>query len=384
MEQKNSVITFAIIAVMIAGASGYYFLLNSNSNENNQPPVFRIAQQTFKGEMNGDAVCQIQGIKAFTDNEVSSYAKPSDAQDSDKGTLSSGIHIYHYDQDIKVSDAIKSIKPASSNKVMLAYYPSTGNTTQKFSIYPQAAAEKIGHNTLNLTDTIPANEGFVIFSCKDTDLYKIGDEKKVGIQKLPASFDAVNNSDRWILFSAWTGIKASDFSKYNVKSIWVQKDKGFSFEQASLQNIQLKDGYQMIWVELSPPKVAETPQQQKASCEANPACAGKVCTPYYLGGYSCSAAAVATTTEAQTSCNTACNNSCSAFASGVYACQKFPWASGFFQGVTGVTGYTCGIGISGKGCQVGLATGVSFPDYCKGSGAAFSQTACKGQGGNPY
>lgn len=386
---KRNSIAIGIIALLVVATLGYYYWLNSSKTSNDAPPFLRVPKQTLQGQLlSGDIICKIPGLYNFTDTEVSNYVKPSGATDADAKVLAEGVHLYHSNSELSISEILKSIVPTKGNKVMIGYYPSNANTDGNFAVYPAdlQGVKKIP-NPENYK--IPANEGFAIFSCQNSKIYKILDEKTDGTG-LPSNFSKADSSKptHWILFSGWKGGSGAatlqkTIDSYNLSSIWVQSGDGFKFVQSNINAINLSGDYRMIWAEVNPsPIKQQTVDQQKAACEASPACAGKVCTPYYLGGYSCSVLPPVTVDNgAQTSCNKSCNNSCSPFASGTYACSKYPWASGFFLGVSGVTGYSC---MSGGGCMLGLATGVHFTDYCDASSPNVNQTACTGYGGKIY
>lgn len=383
--RKNNFIAPTIIALLIIATIGYYFWVQPSQNGSSNPPSFNIPKQTLKGQASSETICQIPGIYPL--NTVN-YQKPTGATDADSHPLLTGVHVYHSNVDVKVSDIINYVQPKDGNKILIAYYPSNANTTKKFSIFPEAVASYVSQNAMSTGTVIPANEGFVIFSCQNTKIYNILDEKTDGTKSLPANFSKNDTGTHWILFSGWgdTGPLVNLLKNYNLKALWIQKNDEFSFEQVTnIASLKFKE-YHMIWAEVD----ATAAKSQKQICEENPACPTHQCIPYNQGGFVCTVDTStygnpAATATPQTACNQSCNNSCSPFASGLYACVKFPWTSGFFQGVSGVTGYTCGIGLSGGGCQLGLATGVSFPNYCLGSGNPdFNQQACQGQGGKPY
>lgn len=373
---RKSIIISAIVLILVIGALGFqYFLSSNDSTSSKTPPKITINYPKYKGSISGDVVCQIPGTYAFT-ADAPAIDKTGAAAD-----IQTGIHIYHSDSDITVQKIIDKIDSVKGNKILIAYYPSSNNDAGKFSVYKSLA----GQNSLELSTIIPANEGFTIFSCKATKIYGIKTETEFG-SALPVVL-ATKQDNGWVLMAAPQPDQGKHFKdkmkdakskNQKVKSTWAQQGVDFNFgdKEETPETATLKTTYKMVWVEFG----AITAAQQQAACEASPACAGKVCTPYYLGGYSCSVQAPADN-GAQTSCNKSCNNSCSPFASGTYACSKHPWASGFFLGVSGVTGYSC---MSGGGCMVGLATGVNFPNYCDASSPNVNQTACAGYGGTIY
>ncbi len=244
MEQKNSIITFAMIAVILAGAVGYYFTSNSRSRESYQPPRIAINYPKFQGQISGDIICGIPGTHAFTEDKVSS--DPATAS-----ILQAGIHIYHSDTDIKVQQIIDKIDSVKGNKILIAYYPSNINPNTKFSVYKSFT----GQNPLALDTKIPANEGFIIFSCKETKIHGIKTETEFG-SALPAILGTKQDTG-WVLIAAPTtnvGKEAKDKNK-NIKYVWPQQGVDFNFgtSEEAPDAATLKNTYKMVWVEMITP-----------------------------------------------------------------------------------------------------------------------------------
>ena len=313
-KKKNS-IAIVIITLLVVTTLGYYFWLQFH-NTADRPPILQVPKQTMTGEISGDLICKIPGLYAFSDTEVTSYATPTGTAN----TLSAGMHFYHSYKDLSVSDIMKSIQPASDNKIMIAYYPSLANSDSQFKIYPTSLQ---GAQTVGADYKIPASEGFMILSCKDSKIYNISDEKTAGTG-LPISLSKSDADTHWILFSGWkdgSNTFQKQLATYNIKSIWTQSDAGFNFVPANIHNMGFNNNdFLMVWAEvyakanvdycnvtggsydysgcLNQQAASGTAtgsglgsssgsgSAQKTVCEQNPACTSHLCIPY-KGGYTC-------------------------------------------------------------------------------------------------
>lgn len=388
-SKKISVIAFAIIALLVVGTLGYYFWAQSGSNSSN-PPFLHVPKQTFKGQLiSGDVICQIPGLYSFSSSEVANYTKPAETTDADAKTLAEGIHIYHANQDLTVSAILKSIKPTEGNKIMIAYYPSNGNGDTNFAVYP---ADLLGEKKIITPDNfkIPANEGFVIFSCQNTTVYKILDEKTNGTW-LPTNFGKADNGTHWVLFSGWKdGVNTSTIkaalTPYNIKSVWVQNNDGFSFQQSDVNNIAVNGNYRMIWAEIyaNPIKSAKDPQQ--TICEAQPSCTTHTCISFW-GGYTCNMSTTGTGSSGVTGVDP-CNTTGGYFNStGCAAKSGTPYpATAVSSGKVDMCNISGGSysfsGCLGQKATSGSTLGVS--ELCNTTGANFNSTGCFVSGGTPY
>lgn len=375
---RKSIIISAIVLILVIGALGFQYFLNSNdSTSSKTPPKITINYPKYKGSISGDVVCQIPGTYAFNDNA------PAIDKTGAVATLQTGIHIYHSDSDITVQKIIDKIDSVKGNKILIAYYPSSNNDSKKFSVYKSLA----GQNDLALSTKIPANEGFTIFSCKETKIYGIKTETEFG-SALPAVL-ATKQDNGWVLMAApqqelKDKMKDAKSKNQKVKSTWAQQGVDFNFGTAeeAPEASTLKGSYKMVWVEFA----AITGAQQKATCEASPACAGKVCTPYYLGGYSCSVQPAGSGASGVDICNTTggtFNSSGCSAKSGV----PYPPVSGVVSGKVDYCNTTGG-SYNFSGCisqktvsGSGVASGV---DVCNTTGGSFNSTGCFVSGGTPY
>jgi|GEM_PF-2487684 len=271
-SKKSKAIIIGIIALLVIMTLGYY-VRSQMGKGGVTPPFLHVPKQTLKGEIvSGDIICQIPGLYSFSDTEVSNYKKPADTTDADAKTLLEGIHIYHANQNMTVLQILQSITPTSGNKVMIAYYPSNNNSSANFSVYPtdlQGESKIITPGNFK----IPANEGFIIFSCQKTTIYKVLDEQTDG-DTSPTNFetdDTTTALTHWVLMSGWSDSPSKEtlkknFSKYYIKSVWVQNGPGFSFQKTDAKTLALTGDYRMVWVELQ-----KNPKKGKniISCEAN-------------------------------------------------------------------------------------------------------------------
>lgn len=339
-NKKELFITLGIIAALVVGTLGYYFWPKSAKTDE-IPPSITIASQRFQGLISGDVVCQIPGLYEFTDSAVSSYKMPGPDGDLNWNNLEQGIHMYHSIQPINVKEVIDAIKPVAGNKIMIAYYPSDdGNISKKFAIYPELPDQT------KITDPasylIPGDQGFAIFSCKDTKIWQVKTEKMSN-----NSISGLLNSKTkgWILLAATDQPLATSLAAYKnkIKSIWLQKDAGFEFQKAaSLESATLVGDYKMVWLKVGPEEAAPAKPANQIACEKK--CG--TCIPGSL------------------------TNS--------YVCSNLPWGSG-------ITGYSCYNGISGgTQCIVGTLSGYNWtsgfnsgqPNYCNPSGGYYNYSGC--------
>lgn len=364
-SKKTSFLAFAIIALLVVGTLGYYLWLQAGTSKGT-PPLLNVPKQTLKGQLiSGDIICKIPGLYSFSDAEVSNYTKPAGTTDADAKTLSDGIHVYHANQDMTVTAILKSIKPTAGNKVMIAYYPSNGNSSTNFAVYP---TDLQGEKKILTPDNykIPANEGFVIFSCQNTTIYKVLDERTDGTG-FPTNFNKADSGTHWILFSGWkdgsnaTTIKNA-IAPYNLKSAWVQTNDGFSFKEVNVSNLETNGNYRMIWAEIYANPIKTQTDPQKTICEQNPSCTSHSCIPFW-GGYTCNLSA----------------------ATAASATSGFP-ATAVSSGKTDYCNTTGG-SYNFSGClsqKTAAGSGISsLLDVCNTTGASFNSTGCFISGGVP-
>lgn len=236
----------AILIVLGLSASAYYFFSSSYKSSGSNPPRITINYPTYKGDI-GVGVCQIPGMHEFTSDAVSTDTAAA-------STLQLGIHIYHSDTDVTVQKILDKIDAVNGNKILIAYYPSINNIDQKFSVYPELA----GQNTITTpaTYTIPANEGFIIFACKESKIHGIKTETEYG-SALPTILETKNTG--WVLAATpqpESGKKFKDTlgkskGKKKMKSTWPQQgtDAYFGETEKSPDTVELEGSYKMVWVE---------------------------------------------------------------------------------------------------------------------------------------
>lgn len=239
---RKSIIISAIVLILVIGALGFQYFLSSNeSASSNTPPKITINYPKYKGSISGDVVCQIPGTYTFT-ADAPAIDKTGAAAD-----IETGIHIYHSDLPITGQKIIDKMDQVKGNKILIAYYPSSNNADGKFSVYKSLA----GQNSLDLSTTIPANEGFTIFSCMKTKIYGIKTENEFGTG-LPEVLNTAKSTG-WVLMSAPdTNVgKNAKAKNKNVKSTWAQQGVDFNFgsNEEAPESSTLKGSYKMVWVE---------------------------------------------------------------------------------------------------------------------------------------
>lgn len=282
-NKKELFITLGVVGALVIGTLGYYLWPKSGQQDQGgeTPPSITITSSKFKGMLKGDDICPIDSMYKFSESEISSYVLPPGAsgkEDPNWNILKQGIGIYHSNSDITAKMIIDSIIPTEGNKILLMYYPSSDeNTEKKFSVYPSL----IGNNSISTPSefTIPAHEGFLIFSCKDTKIWGIKDEKKLGSGISPKM---ANKKSGWVLLSAEENKSLADTLKpfkNKVKSVWVQnapfEDSGFviswSADPTYIDNLKINHpswdysqvvtkfediktvgDYKMVWLKVGP------------------------------------------------------------------------------------------------------------------------------------
>ncbi len=254
-SKKGTFVIPLIVGILVAGALVYYFLPKFQQESSEIPPNITISSSKFQGLLvSGEDVCKISGTYAFSDNQVSTYIKPGPDNDTNWHTLEKGGHIYHFGTDLTMQEVINRIIPTAGNKIMIAYYPAnTENAEKKFVVYPAMAGQT---PVVELKDSIiPANHGFVIFSCQDTKIWGVKTEK-MGADKLT---EVLNSKDAgWILIPAVFEGSGSAFEngfikihKDKIKSVWFQQGAGFDFKKIeNLDNPQLVGDWKMIWLKI--------------------------------------------------------------------------------------------------------------------------------------
>ncbi len=264
MFKSRSIISYVLLGIITSLSIAYFILPKTETEET--PPVLEIASKSrLQGIITGDAVCKIPGIYEFTEDKVNSYLAPN-LDVSEKYDLQAGDHLYHASENLSVQQIMNYIVPVAGNKVMFAYYNPIDNATKSFSVYP--AIE--GQNNITNPEQyiIPANQGFLILSCKDTKIWKVRNEKTPS-PSLPMALGTIENG--WILFAAPDNFEIVTQALTKIKSIYVQKGPGFDFTKKfpmqsaysgvslfptaiafslmeSFTKIDLMNDYNMVWI----------------------------------------------------------------------------------------------------------------------------------------
>lgn len=256
-NKKNLLFALLLAAILIAGALFYFFWNKSAPQTPETPPSISISTGNLKGQLAEDPVCQIPGMHQFTDSQAVSYNPVSYGFEAVGGSnwhiLEPGIHIYHSDENLTVQQIINRIVPAANNKILLAYYPSGDeNTGKKFAVYPGLE----GQTAVNNEYLIPANQGFIIFSCKEAKIWKVNNEKTPATQLSPL---LSGKTIGWVLIPTINGadLKTSLAAHQSkITSIWMQKGSGFVFpESRTLDNVSPDSTYRMMWLKFGQPTV---------------------------------------------------------------------------------------------------------------------------------
>ncbi len=262
---KKSLFAFLSILIVLGLSLAYYFVANRSDRET--PPTITISTAKYQGLIQGDTVCNLTiPMYEFTDAKVSSYVTPAADTNANWYNLTKGVHFYHSDADVTVKNILDNIKPVSGNKILIMHYPSADtNELKQFAAYPTIT----GQINLTTDSIIPANEGIIIFSCKDSKIYNIKDETTPGAA-LPATLTAKTKG--WILLSAVTGNTLKNSltpSKNKISSIWPAQLAGFdndtftkkflSPDDANLPALDASGNFRMVWLKIGTPAADPVP-----------------------------------------------------------------------------------------------------------------------------
>lgn len=242
----------AVIGLLSLAAIFYFAVRQPAKNTEDVPPSLTISHPKFQGLIKGDVVCSLP-IKMYEYDSAkqAAYTIPAGYKDADKIELKQGIHFYHSATPIDVKTILdKNIVPKEGNKILLLHYPAADtNTAKQFAAYPGLN----GQIAMTLDTVIPANEGIIIFSCKDTGVYKIKDETAFG-SALPEILKTKTTG--WILMPAIAGNTLQQSLKdYGTKifSIWPAQEAGFdkgtfTKNYDNLAAAVLNPSYSMFWM----------------------------------------------------------------------------------------------------------------------------------------
>ncbi|MEK7673408.1 MAG: fibronectin type III domain-containing protein [Patescibacteria group bacterium] len=250
---KKIILALLSIAIVVGAVSYFWPADNFVVDPENPPSIqFTTTGSRLQGNI-GDQVCKIPGLHNLEENDDFD-------DDGDENDLFAGVHIYHSSKDLSIDDILDSIEPKDDNKVMIAYYDPE-NSEKKFSVYPKLS----GQTEVTKSYEIPANEGFVIFSCKDTSIFGIKNAEQPSTV-IPDSLDDVD--DGWILLAGPSSKSLTAMLepyKNKVRSVWIQTDDGFKFDNEDGSKVysylnynltgsnnfgDLKSDHYMAWVRI--------------------------------------------------------------------------------------------------------------------------------------
>lgn len=296
-------IVVAIITILVValGAAAYYFWPAIKAKFfSEQPPSISFTSPKFQGmlrpeQLAGNPACQLPGI-TYTADDVATFAPIASGFDSSgfvKSPVTAGIHLYKGDKDWTIMALKGLIVPKEDNVVTIAYYSygkgDKAGLAEDFYSHPQ-----ITDNLATDDFVIPANQGFVIISCLDTEIYSVTDETKDG-RAIPFTLTENNIEDSWILTSHYDGFFTDlNNSPYEIKSVWQQKNADLDsveFEQLTGETL-LDNGYKMLWVKTgatkpvlaAPLEVRPTPAEGPVSRPINNDEPGEI-AKFYLEDY---------------------------------------------------------------------------------------------------
>lgn len=236
-----------ITVTMVTGSLIYSANQEVPDESSDKPPTFdiEISRSRLIGQLDGDS-CSIPGYK-FTTDDAAAFDAPADVPEAQKYKLESGVHIYHADTEMTVAQIKSMIVPEPDNKIMILHYNPVNNAGKKFSLYPPLNSDKVVSINDPSAYRIPANQGVIIVSCEETDIWKVKSETKRGVGA-PAGLDQI--TDNWVLIA---GSDNLDLGAYNVTSVYPQNGPGFAFPAGVDPAGELSlDQFYMIWLRISP------------------------------------------------------------------------------------------------------------------------------------
>lgn len=235
-----------ITVTMVTGSLIYSANQEVPDESSDKPPTFdiEISRSRLIGQLNGDS-CTIPGYK-FTTDDAASFDPPEGVPEVQKYKLESGVHLYHADTEMTVAQIKSMIVPEPDNKIMILHYNPVNNAGKKFSLYPPLNSDKVVSINDPSAYRIPANQGIIIVSCEETDIWKVKSETKRGVGA-PAGLDQI--TDNWVLIA---GSDRLALNGYNITAVYPQNGPGFDFPENVAADTLSLGPYSMIWLRISP------------------------------------------------------------------------------------------------------------------------------------
>lgn len=245
VSTKRKLVALGLIVAILSTGSLIYSKGQEDTVDNNTPPTFdiQISRSRLIGQAGDDVNCAIPGYR-FTDNEFDNFTPPAGVPQGEKYSLARGVSIFHADEAMTVSQVKNMIVPDNENKVMIVHYNPVNNPNKKFSIWPALNSDQVLPINDPAAYSIPANNGIIIVSCKDTEIWKVKPDTLQG-DGMPGNIHQVQNN--WVMISASSDL---NLGAYNVTAIYPQAGAGFNFPNSvSADNIEL-NGRFMVWLKI--------------------------------------------------------------------------------------------------------------------------------------
>lgn len=265
-SKRKKILSLALAGLVVVSSVAY--LAFSGPKTGDIPPTLDLnfQDQGLQGLLQNQVSCRIPGYE-FSDQDFTAPAE-------DKYRLTSGINIYHADQDITVKQVMDSIVPQEGNKVLLVTYNPINNPQKKFSLYPPVNSEDVISINSPENYTISSNNGIILVSCQPTDIYGIKPATAPGAG-MPSNLADIN--DNWILAAASADL---NLSEYELSAAWPQRDGGYSettFPSSVDPNGELSlNNYYMVWLKVVGDKTYTFPDNITCTSEALRANPGKI------------------------------------------------------------------------------------------------------------
>lgn len=271
MSKKTSAIILALVALI--AATTIYFVLQSRSKADDMPPQLSINLPKLQGSTAGVGICRVPGMLALElDGE---FTPPAGATADDLYEMPAGTHMYHNTKTMSVQDIIDSMVPVAGQKFLFAMYsPEASDGDGNWYLYPDITTDYLAVDDPE-TFVVTPYRGYVLFTCKETQIYNVKNETMVA-DGLTDYLDDVDSG--WVLVPdfynyfdkkelAGTRPSPRETGFWNriqnfTSAVWLQGGEGFTFPNP-MRDKTVSPGdrdYHMIWVKMG--VAAERPAER--------------------------------------------------------------------------------------------------------------------------
>lgn len=247
MRNTKALTTLSVIVLLVLGSIVYY-TWPKLTNESKNPPVLSISGNTLQGLLTDPS-----GFFEFSEEEI------EDADDCDENIveISSGTHFYYLTNKTDLDELIGYIHPTDGNRLLFAFY-SPGEETpgleKGFHVYPAGGTENVTIEDTAEFDILPYRT-FVLHATEETKFCDAEDLIKLETQASDKIKLLKNNEKGWIQIPAFatseSTLSALGDDIDRVESIWLQDNENSFKKDATLDDLELVQGYYVMWIYLN-------------------------------------------------------------------------------------------------------------------------------------